>query len=131
MGIRWSEEELREMAEADEAISRECVVDLELSRRLDLAARDQRRDDKSRRQRAWMREYYRKYPERFAAYRKAYWERHGAERNEARRKNPECRARHRAQSHDYYERNREEILRRQRERRAKKKQEKQEGGDAQ
>ena len=98
--MNWTTEELREMAAADAAIDSDNQVDMELSRQLDRAALDDRRDTKKLRKLQWQRAYYQAHKETILRKNRESRERTGY----VRKIDP---VRHREQSRDWYNRNRE------------------------
>ena len=98
--MNWTTEELREMAAADAAIDSDNQVDIELSRQLDRAAMDDRRDAKHLRKLQWQRAYYQAHKETILRQNRESRERTGY----VRKIDP---VRHREQSRDWYNRNRE------------------------
>ena len=77
MAIKWTPEELAEMAAADAEIdAEECCVDRALSAELDRYAKYDRLDNRARRtvvrQRAYKREYRQKNKDAVAAYKREY-----------------------------------------------------------
>lgn len=111
--FQWTEEELREMAAADAAIDseRQALVDMEMSRRLEQQARDDRRDNAHQRKLEWQREYYRKNREKILEQNRASVARTGY----ARKRDPE---RNKASCADWYARNRDRVNLERRQRRA-------------
>ena len=74
---KWTAEELAEMAAADAEIEREfrlCQEDVDLSRRIDRDAKDDRRNNKERKVAAQKKAWYEANREKVAAQQKAYRE---------------------------------------------------------
>ena len=74
---KWTAEELAEMAAADAEIEREfrlCQEDVDLSRRIDRDAKDDRRNNKERKVAAQQKAWYEANREKVAAQQKAYRE---------------------------------------------------------
>ena len=96
--MNWTPEELREMAAADAAIDSDNQVDMDLSRQLDRAALDDRRDTKHLRKLQWQRAYYQAHKETILRQNRESRERTGY-------KPVRDKEREKARMHDYYERN--------------------------
>lgn len=120
--MTWTEEELREMAEADAEIEADHSCDLEFSKQLDQYAKehDPSVDPKTRRKRQWNRAYYKLHKDAILASNKLYRDAHKDEINERRRTDSLYKAREKIRKQDYYYRNAVELRRKDRERNAAK-----------
>lgn len=86
--MKWTEEELREIAEFDAMVDETCEVDLAFSAELDMVARDQAADPDVRRRREWVRAWRKAHPEKCALYNKRWrekWNENADSINAARR----------------------------------------------